>query len=207
MPKVKVKRKGVALDMTAMCDVAFLLLTFFILTTKFKPNEPLTVDTPTSISTTKVPESDIMLISIGNDGRIFFGIDGQYDRITMLDRIAKEKGITFSDKQKKAFSLMDSFGCPINQLPGFLNLDGPDMQRFEQKGIPCDSLTNELYTWVLNARYTNPKIRIAIKGDRKADYKIVKNIIATLQDQNINRFNLVTGMEGRPTVEAPTAPI
>jgi biopolymer transport protein ExbD len=34
MPKIKVKRKGTWIDMTAMTDVAFLLLTFFMLTAK-----------------------------------------------------------------------------------------------------------------------------------------------------------------------------
>jgi biopolymer transport protein ExbD len=202
MPKVKVKRKGVSLDMTAMCDVAFLLLTFFILTTKFKPNEPLIVDTPTSISQTKLPESDIMTISVGNDNRIFFGIDGQFTRVDMLDRLAKEKGLQFTDREKAAFSLMDSFGVPLAGLKSFLAMDGPDRGRVTQTGIPCDSVLNELGSWVFHARYANPKIRIAIKGDRTADYKTVKNIIATLQDLNINRFNLVTGMEAKPTIQA-----
>ena len=35
MPKVKIPRKSTAVDMTAMCDVAFLLLTFFMLTSNF----------------------------------------------------------------------------------------------------------------------------------------------------------------------------
>ncbi|RPI68323.1 MAG: biopolymer transporter ExbD, partial [Ignavibacteriales bacterium] len=39
MPKVKVPRKSTLIDMTAMCDVAFLLLTFFMLTTQFKSDE------------------------------------------------------------------------------------------------------------------------------------------------------------------------
>lgn len=200
MPKVQVKRKGVALDMTAMCDVAFLLLTFFILTTKFKPNEPLTVDTPTSISDIKLPESDIMIISVGNDGRVFFGIDGQYNRVAMLEKVAGERGLSFSEKQKKNFSLLDSFGVPIASLSSYLDSEGPEMQKFDQKGIPCDSLNNELYSWVISARRANPGIRIAIKGDRGVDYKVVKNVINTLQEQNINRFNLVTGLEAKPTV-------
>lgn len=200
MPKVKVKRKGVALDMTAMCDVAFLLLTFFILTTKFKPNEAIVVDTPTSISMTKLPESDIMIISVGKDGRVFFGIDGQFTRADLLTRIGTQKSIQFTDKQKQAFSLMDGFGVPLNQIGNFLNLDGPERAKVDQPGIPVDSLTNELGDWVINARYANPKLRIAIKGDRGSDYKTMKRVIATLQDQNINRFNLVTGMEAKPTI-------
>lgn len=199
MPKVKVKRKGVALDMTAMCDVAFLLLTFFILIAKFKPIEPVIVDTPTSISQTKLPDTDLMTISVGNDNRIFFGIDGKFSRIDMLDRIAKEKGLQFTDREKNTFSLMDSFGVPLNVLKSFLAMDGPQRDKITQAGIPCDSLNNELGSWIFHSRYANPKVRIAIKGDRTADYKVVKRIINTLQDLNINRFNLVTGMEAKPT--------
>lgn len=202
MPKVKVKRKGVALDMTAMCDVAFLLLTFFILTTKFKPNEAVVVDTPTSISTTKLPETDIILISVGKDGKVFFGVDGQFTRVDVLERIGKQKGLQFSDKQKVAFSLMDGFGVPLAQLSSFLNMEGPDRAKVEQPGIPVDSVQNELQDWLINTRYANPKVRIAIKGDRGADYKVMKRVIATLQDQNINRFNLVTGLEAKPQIAA-----
>ena len=37
MPKFKPHRAGVRIDMTPMVDVAFLLLTFFMMTTQFKP--------------------------------------------------------------------------------------------------------------------------------------------------------------------------
>jgi biopolymer transport protein ExbD len=200
MPKVKVKRKGVSLDMTAMCDVAFLLLTFFILTTKFKPNEAVVIDTPTSVSITKLPETDLMLISVAKDGRVFFGIDGQFTRVDLLNRIAKHKGLTFNDNQKAVFSLMDGFGVPLNQLGQFLSMEPSDRNRVEQPGIPIDSLTNELGDWVINARYANPKVRIAIKGDRGTDYKVIKKVIDILQQQNINRFNLVTGLEANPNL-------
>ena len=46
MAKAKIKRHSTAIDMTAMCDVAFLLLTFFMLTAKAKPQETVIVDTP-----------------------------------------------------------------------------------------------------------------------------------------------------------------
>ncbi|TAG52065.1 MAG: biopolymer transporter ExbD [Cytophagales bacterium] len=198
MPKVKVKRHGVSLDMTAMCDVAFLLLTFFILTTKFKPNEALPVDTPTSVSDLPIPDSDLITISIGKDNQIFFGVDAQPTREAILTKVAQDKGITLNAKQMKNFKLMDNFGVSIAALPAFLNLEGSDLSGFKQPGIPCDSLVNELSAWVLQARYANPKSRIAIKGDKGSDAKVVSKVIATLQDQNINRFNLITGMEAKP---------
>ena len=64
MPKIKVPRKSTFVDMTAMCDVAFLLLTFFMLTAKFRPQEAVMVDIPASISKIKVPESNIALVHV-----------------------------------------------------------------------------------------------------------------------------------------------
>jgi len=156
------------------------------------------VDTPTSISQTKLPESNIILISVSKDGKVFFGIDGQATRIDVLERIGTQKSIQFTEKEKLAFSLMDSFGLPLNQIKSFLSKEASTRNKIEQPGIPVDSASNELQDWLLNGRYSNTKVRIAIKGDRGADYKVMKRVIATLQDQNINRFNLVTGLEAKP---------
>jgi biopolymer transport protein ExbD len=77
MPKFKPHRAGVRIDMTPLVDVAFLLLTFFMLTTQFKPTEEVTITLPSSHSDFKLPESDVMTINIANDGRIFLGLDSQ----------------------------------------------------------------------------------------------------------------------------------
>jgi biopolymer transport protein ExbD len=77
MPKFKPKRMGVRIDMTPLVDVAFLLLTFFMLTTQFKPPEEVTVELPSSNSEFKLPESDVMTITLSKDGRIFLGLDSQ----------------------------------------------------------------------------------------------------------------------------------
>ena len=87
MPKVKVKRKSTWVDMTAMCDVAFLLLTFFMLTSNFTTKEPIQVDTPSSISEIKIPEVNIMKIVVDKGGKVFFGIDGQEKRVSLLEKI------------------------------------------------------------------------------------------------------------------------
>ncbi len=77
MAKVKSKRVAIRIDMTPMVDVAFLLLTFFMLTTQFRPPEEVTVELPSSHSAFKVPDADIIIISVSKEGRIFMGLDSQ----------------------------------------------------------------------------------------------------------------------------------
>jgi biopolymer transport protein ExbD len=77
MPKFKPHRQGVRIDMTPLVDVAFLLLTFFMLTTQFKPQEEVTIVLPSSHSDFKLPETDVMTINLVQDGRIFLGLDSQ----------------------------------------------------------------------------------------------------------------------------------
>jgi biopolymer transport protein ExbD len=77
MGRPKIARKSTNIDMTAMCDVAFLLLSFFILTTKFKPAEAITVVTPNSVSSKPAPEKDFVLVTIDKDGKVFFSMDDE----------------------------------------------------------------------------------------------------------------------------------
>ncbi len=77
MAKHKKGRVNLRMDMTPMVDVAFLLLTFFMLTTQFKPMEEVSIELPSSHSAFKLPESDILMISVSKDGRIFLGVDSQ----------------------------------------------------------------------------------------------------------------------------------
>lgn len=202
MPKVKVKRASSSVDMTAMCDVAFLLLTFFILTAQFRSQDAAAIETPSSISSIKVPDTDIMTIALDKEGKIYFGVDGQPTRIAMLENVAAAKGITFSDAEKKEFALMSNFGMPIAQLKSYLRLPKEQQAKVKQPGIPTDTTgagpTNELKDWVYNSRKANNGLRIALKGDNLAKFTNFKNVLSTLQAQNINKFNLITGTEAPP---------
>lgn len=195
MPKVKVPRKSTSVDMTAMTDVAFLLLTFFMLATKFKPDEPVIVDTPSSISEIKLPESNVILITIDKNDRVFFGVDGQPTREKVLRSMADKYKVSFTEKQIKEFSLLSTFGVPIAQLPQLLDVKAEERLKVAQSGIPCDSLNNELSDWIWQTRLANNVVRIAVKGDRETNYPVVKRVIATLQERKVNRFNFITSME------------
>ena len=196
MAKVKPHRSTPSLDMTPMVDLAFLLVTFFMLTSTAKVPEPLQVDMPSSVSDIKIPEKDLMVISMAPDGRVFFDLkDSKARKVQLLNHISERYGLTFTDQEKARFSVLPSFGVPIAGLKDLLALNQEEMKTVKQPGIPTDSTKNELADWLVFSRITNPRARIAIKGDRNTPYPTVKRVIGTIQDKNLNRFNLITNLE------------
>jgi len=199
MPKVKIPRKSTAIDMTAMCDVAFLLLTFFILTATARQPEALPVDTPASTVKIKLPETDVATLTIGQ-GKVFFGVKGQQIRINMLDRIAKRYNLQFTDQEKIRFSVVEEFGVPVASLKSFIAQTSDERTKpGAQTGIPADSADNQLNEWILAARYATKELnstdlRISIKGDSKEEYPTIKKVIDILQKQKINKFSLITSL-------------
>lgn len=74
MAAKKMKRVGIKIDMTPMVDVAFLLLIFFMSTSQFDPPQKVQVQIPESHSNLKVPESDVMVLSISKDNQLLYQI-------------------------------------------------------------------------------------------------------------------------------------
>ncbi len=199
MGKVRPKKSAPHTDMTAMTDVAFLLLTFFIMTATFKNNEAAEITTPSSVSQIKVPDDKIMIISIDPNGKVFFGVDAMSTRAAMLDNIASAKGLSFTDEERYKFSIQPSFGFPVAQLKSWLALKADQMNKVEQPGIPVDSTgVSELADWVFAARKADHELRLALKGDNASKFPVFKDVLANLQSQNINRFNLITSSEEPP---------
>lgn len=203
MAKVKMSKKATSIDMTAMCDVAFLLLTFFILTATAKVPEPITVDTPNSTVKTKLPETDLVTITVGKGKEnIFVDIKGRELRKKTLELMGQKKGVKFTDQEMEQFALMESFGVPIESMSQLIAMKSSERNRQGlQPGIPMDSLNNQLYDWIYTARQayielgnTKTLLNFAIKGDAKLEYPKIRKVMDILQDQDVNTFDLVTGL-------------
>lgn len=191
--------------MTPMVDLAFLLVTFFMLTTKFAPEESVVVDTPSSISDIKLPENNVITLTIDKNKRVFFGVDAPQTKIQALQRVGAKYGVNFTAAQAKEFGDLPNFGVPIGQLGSYLSMSKDDRKAINKTspGVPIDSLNNQLIDWVLEARRANQAIfkkptYIAIKGDGDADVPTVQQVIKILQEKDINRFNLITDLENKP---------
>ncbi len=205
MAKHKLPRKSTHIDMTAMCDVAFLLLTFFMLATKFKPDEPVVVRTPSSISDIIMPENAILL-TVDNKGQVYFDYDNKKAKKILIDNVNSEKGLNLTEDEKNTFVNGASFGLPFNQMKSYLDMPPLDQKNFNQTGIPIDTSyvaeTNELGYWITAARYAGQEEghppRICIKCDAATQYPKVKDVIKTLTKNNIDRFNLLTTLEAIP---------
>ena len=188
MGKVKIEKKDVWIDMTPMSDVMVLLLTFFMLTSTFVKNEPVKVNTPGSVSEIKVPEKDVLTISVAKDGKVFMSIENANDLVSVVDAIKKHSML----------------GVSVEKLPAYLSLPEDQMtDAIQKEGIPTDSIDNgdgkkgmsEFQLWVAEAVSVNEDMKIAIKADSDTPCKTVKTVMSELQDMNQNRYYLITSLK------------
>lgn len=214
MPKHKPKRSGPSLDMTAMCDVAFLLLTFFILTAKAKPQELVTVDTPSSISESKLPEVGTLTVLISKEGNVYLDPAGSHARKSLIALMSQQYGMNLNAVEQNKFVNMGSFGASFRDLKRVINAEGPERAKLST-GIPIDTAdinNNELANWIHQARLAQfnykkdmaaegkevSEYAIVVKADQYTPFPAVQKVINTLTDINVNKFNLITSQEGDP---------
>ena len=204
MARPKIPRKSTNIDMTAMCDVAFLLLSFFILTTKFKPEEAITVTTPSSVSSKVAPEKDVTLITITKDGKTFLTLDNVDVKAAMIEQINKERSLGLSPAEMKKFETVGFIGAPFGQLKSFLNVPKEQLNGQSVPGIPVlDTTNNEMIEWmryiVAAHQSTGAKFNLILKGDNLSKYPQFKNVITAFKKNDQFKFQMVTNPEGVPS--------
>jgi biopolymer transport protein ExbD len=199
MGRAKIKRGSTNVDMTAMCDVAFLLLSFFILTTKFKPEEAIEVTPPSSVSSKAQSDKDAFKVSIDKDGKVYIDMSDEM-RGDVITELAKERNLTFSPDDIKYFKAATFVGGPISQLNQFDRLTAEQIKATKLLGIPTDSANNELQAWISAAVQANlgTHVNFYIKGDNSAKYPSFKGVIEAFKKNDIYKYNLVTNAEDVP---------
>ncbi len=204
MGRAKIARKSTAVDMTAMCDVAFLLLSFFILTTKFKPPEILQVTTPKSVQTKAADQKDIVWITMDKGGAVYFSIsdDASDEKRTIIDEVNTVKALGLTDAEKKAFLRSGSFvGVPFSQLKSFLQQPADKLASIKMPGIPVtDTLNNEMIVWMRAAvkAFGGTKMNILVKGDNEAKFPSFKGVLDAFKKTDQLKFQMITDQEGVP---------
>jgi biopolymer transport protein ExbD len=184
--------------MTPMVDLAFLLVTFFMLTTKFRAEEPVQVDTPSSVTEIPVKDSAFIKLTVSNDGKVFFDMDNKLRRRELIETMNSKYNLGLGDKELNTFSILSSFGEPMKNMKSLLDMPSEARQKIKQPGIPSDSTNNELDNWIAETRALFPGYRISLKGDKDTHYEVFHQIVKTLIKNRAHRFNLVTNMEKGP---------
>lgn len=204
MPKVKIPRKSTVVDMTAMCDVAFLLLSFFILATKQKPPEVMAVTPPNSISATAAPDKSI-LITMTKDGRAFISLGDETKKQEILENVNLTQSLGLTPAEMAKWKREEFYGLPLGQVKSSLALATP-IPPARLPGIPImDTTKNELETWlrsVTNVYAGGDQAQLQkmllVKGDGEALYPVFKNVKRAFKKNQLYKFRIVTNGEAIP---------
>jgi biopolymer transport protein ExbD len=204
MPKVKLPRKSTTIDMTAMCDVAFLLLSFFILTTKFKPAEALAVVTPSSVQNKIAPSKDFVMITIDKDGKVYFSVSDENasEKQAIMETVNSARNLGLSAAEINAFKQPAAYiGTPFSQLKSYLAMNPEQLKAVKAPGIPVlDSANNELTEWIRAAvtAFQGTKMNILVKGDNSSKYPSFQAVINSLKKNEQFKFQMITNPIGVP---------
>jgi biopolymer transport protein ExbD len=205
MPSVKIPRKSTATDMTPFVDVAFLILAFFMLATKFKPQAAVAITTPKSVSSEKLKENDAVLIEFDSTGRVYFTMNTKKAsdidlRRDLINEINKNRNLGLTEAEMQNFKNYSTVGSPFSQLKALLALPKDQRDKVKQPGIPVDSANNELATWIGAAKvaFQGHQVFYMLKGDNNAKYPSFKGVIEALKTNEEFKYKLITDPKAVP---------
>ena len=205
MRRAKIARKSTAVDMTAMCDVAFLLLSFFILVARHKTEDNLNVQTPNSVSSVIVPEKNVVLLTMDRNAKVYFSVSEKNtaEKKLIIDAISTAKGLNLTELEKKNFYNNPSayIGVPFESIRPYLDLHPDQAKSYKSPGIPAqDSTNNQLIDWIHAAvtAFEGKPMTIMVKGDDAAAYPSFQAILIALKKNDQLKFKLVTNPVAAP---------
>ena len=188
-----IKKPGVNIDMTPLVDVIMLLLTFFMLVATFKAEstEAIEIKLPESVvtDTTKLPEKDIMTLTLTKSGDVFLDVDNYKVREQVFGD-AFGVGLFHPDSTSK--SEYETTGGKVNGKPFKRKVVILNRAQFEK------TLT-DLRLALKNSTGGKSDFRIVLKGDTQTDYGVVEDLMDIFKTTKNTRFALVTDVKsGKP---------
>jgi biopolymer transport protein ExbD len=207
MPAVKIPKKAADTDMTPFVDIAFLILTFFIMATKMKPPAPVEITTPYSVSSKELEQKDAIFIEMDKEGRVFFTLqtekaEDKEIRKSLISNLNNTRNLGLTDAEMNAFVKNPTVGVPFTQLKQYFGTGEEQRKAIAQPGIPVtDTANNELYYWVRDAItvFAGRQIQYMVKGDNEAKYPVFKGIIDALRKNEQFKYQLITTPESVPS--------
>ena len=202
MPSVKIARKSTDTDMTPFVDIAFLILSFFIMATKFKPPDIVEIKTPGSVLSQKLPESNAVMISFDSINRVFFTVLSEKDPqkyTDIINEVNTGQNLGLTPAEIANFRNIYMVGVPLSGVKQLLGMDAKSVEKVRQPGIPVeDTLNNELYWWVRAAKnaFAGEKLNYLIKGDGNSKYPAFEAVVAALKRNEEFKYNLITTLDG-----------
>jgi biopolymer transport protein ExbD len=202
MPSVKIKKHAPDNDMTPFVDIAFLILSFFIMATKFKPPDIVEIKTPGSVLSQKLPENNAVMISFDSINRVFFTVLSEKDPqkyTDIINEVNTGQNLGLTPAEIANFRNIYMVGVPLSGVKQLLGMDAKSVEKVRQPGIPVeDTLNNELYWWVRAAKnaFAGEKLNYLIKGDGNSKYPAFEAVVAALKRNEEFKYNLITTLDG-----------
>jgi biopolymer transport protein ExbD len=211
----KKPRARIAIDMTPMVDIGFLLVIFFMCTYHARPPETVQVNLPLSRSPFKVPESDVMIVSILAPTQTF-GLAESINPGTLLStmnnfQMSKEQGgqgmrrnlaIEMAiEEMRKPDKIQAAITEASNMNANQLRARADSLMFWWNLGRDASqptSFDNLSYT-IIQERMRNPRLRLVVKADKNVESGLILRMMTMLQDPNVNmlRFSMMTILEER----------
>jgi len=190
MYKSRTKRlRNISVEIAVTCNAVFLVLALLISSSKFNiPPETRYLVAP------KLYDNSNEATIIITKNKVMLQIpDGLRD--ATLSQMQEMYHFKLSAQQHKVFKSMPIISVPVAELNTYLGTFDPQKSLLLNKGIRCDTVTNELFNWVREARKADfalngKALTITIETEEDAYSKKINEVFTILRKQRVGGLNM-----------------
>jgi hypothetical protein len=202
VPRSSVRSRGIELpDMGLFAGLVFLLLTFYLLTSRFKGSEVGIVcreQVPySSNACSNYPENNEVLICLNTNQLLSFSVTSPAIQLAAIKLVAEQHGIRMTPDQLAALETVPFLQTNVENLPGFLSL--PIYQRSKlaelKKLAPLSE--RQMLECIIAAKVTakaltQTPVYTSLRIASEVQMSHVQRLFDLLETRGIHRVNLQT---------------